>query len=123
MTVDTLYDLIGGRQAIHDAVESFYRKVLDDPTLRGFFDQTDMPHQVALQSMFLSMLLGGRVVYTGKDLRTAHAGARAKGLTDAHFDRFVAHFCAALLEQGVKPDKLEKVMALLEGKRDEVLGR
>jgi hemoglobin len=121
--IDNLYDLIGGRTAIQAAVESFYRKVLADPSLRPFFDQTDVPHQVALQSMFISMLLGGRVVYTGKDLPTAHAGAREKGLTDSHFDSFLKHFRAALVEAKVPPDKLEKVMTLLEGTRNSVLGR
>jgi hemoglobin len=121
--IDTLYELIGGRQAIHEAVESFYRRVLADPSLRPFFDQTDVPHQVALQSMFISMLLGGRVVYTGKGLPTAHAGARQKGLNDSHFDSFLKHFRAALEEGKVPPDKLEKVMTLLEGTRDAVLGR
>lgn len=121
--IDTLYELIGGRQAIHAAVESFYRRVLADPSLRHLFDQTDIPHQVALQSMFISMLLGGRVVYTGKDLPTAHAGAREKGLNDSHFDSFLKHFRAALEEANVPPDKLEKVMTLLEGTRDSVLGR
>jgi hemoglobin len=123
MTVDTLYELIGGRTAIHAAVESFYRKVLADPTLRHFFNQTDMPHQVALQSMFISMLLGGRVVYTGKEVGAAHAVAREKGLNDAHFDSFLKHFRAALEEAKVQPDKLEKVIQLLEGTRASVLGR
>jgi len=121
--IDTLYELIGGRPAIQAAVESFYRKVLADPRLSHFFDQTDMPHQVALQSMFISMLLGGRVVYTGKDVRTAHAGAREKGLNDSHFDLFLKHFRAALEEAKVPPDKLEKVMTLLGGTRRDVLGR
>ena len=121
--IDTLYELIGGRPAIQAAVESFYRRVLADPSLRQFFDKTDMPHQIALQSMFISMLLGGRVVYTGKDLPTAHAGARDKGLNGAHFDSFLKHFRAALEEAKVPPDKLEKVMTLLEGTRQQVLGR
>jgi truncated hemoglobin YjbI len=121
--IDTLYELIGGRTAVHAAVESFYRKVLADPSLSHFFQQTDMPHQIALQSMFISMLLGGRVVYTGKDVRTAHAGAREKGLNDSHFDAFLKHFRAALEEAKVPPEKLEKVMTLLEGTRNAVLGR
>jgi hemoglobin len=121
--IDTLYELIGGRPAIQAAVESFYRRVLADPSLRHFFDKTDVPHQVALQSMFISMLLGGRVVYTGKALPAAHAGAREKGLNDAHFDSFLKHFRAALVEAEVPPEKLEKVMTLLEGTRDAVLGR
>jgi len=121
--VDRLYELIGGRQAVQAAVETFYKKVLSDPSLSPFFDRTDMPHQVALQSMFISMLLGGDVVYTGKEIRGAHAGARDLGLNDSHFDSFLKHLRAALKEQGVQPDKLENVMALLENKRTEILGR
>jgi hemoglobin len=121
--VDQLYELIGGRRVIHAALDSFYKMVLSDPTLSPFFVRTDMPHQVALQSMFISMLLGGRVVYSGKDIRAAHAGARDLGLTDSHVDSFLEHFRAALREQGVQPDKLEQVMVLLESKRNEVMGR
>ncbi len=46
------------------------------------------------------MLLGGRRVYTGKDIRAAHAPAREKGLNDSHFDVFLGHFRAALEETG-----------------------
>jgi hemoglobin len=121
--IDTLYELIGGRKAIHAAVESFYRRVLADPALRHFFRETDVPHQVGRQSMFLSMVLGGRVVYSGKDMGAAHAGARVQGLNDSHFDAFLKHFRATLEEAHVPPDKLEKVLALLEGHRAAVLGR
>jgi len=73
--------------------------------------------------MFISMLLGGRIVYTGKDISAAHSGAREQGLNDTHFDTFLKHFRAALEEVGVKADKAEKVMKLLEGKRNAVLNR
>jgi hemoglobin len=119
--IDDLYDIIGGRRTIWAATDLFYRKVLEDENLRHFFDSTDMAHLRAGQSMFISMLLGGRVVYTGKKIGHAHAHARAKGLTDAHFDAFLKHFRAALDEVGVKPDKAEKVMKLLEAQRSEVL--
>jgi truncated hemoglobin YjbI len=48
---------------------------------------------------------------------------REQGLTDGHFDAFLIHFRAALDEVGVKPDKAEKVMKLLEAKRGTVLNR
>ncbi len=121
--IDELYDLIGGRQTIWAATESFYRRVLADDRVSHFFASTDMAHLKARQSMFLSMLLGGRVVYTGKDIAVAHAGAREQGLNDTHFDAFLKHFREALKEVGVKADKAEKVMKLLEGKRDTVLKR
>jgi hemoglobin len=121
--IDELYDLIGGRPTIAAATDSFYRRVLEDPTLRTFFAGSDMAHLRAGQSMFISMLLGGRVVYTGKKIDAAHAAARFKGLTDQHFDAFLLHFREALTEVGVKPDKVEKVMKLLEAQRATVMGR
>jgi len=121
--IDDLYELIGGRLTIRAATESFYRRVKADETLGHFFEATDMENLNARQSMFISMLLGGRVVYTGKEMGAAHAQAREQGLNDAHFDAFLKHFRAALDEVGVKSDKAEKVMKLLEAKRGAVLHR
>lgn len=121
--IDQLYETIGGRRTVQAAIESFYRRVLEDETLRHFFGSTDMAHLRAGQSMFISMLLGGRMVYTGKEIGAAHASARAKGLTEEHFDTFLRHFRAALDEVGVAPDKAEEVMELLEAKRGDVLNR
>jgi hemoglobin len=119
--IDDLYELIGGRQTIWAATDSFYRKVLADESLRDFFQDTDIENQKARQSMFISMLVGGEAVYTGKEIGAAHARARQQGLNDTHFGTFLKHFRAALEEVGVKPDRAEKVMKLLESKRGTVL--
>lgn len=119
--IDDLYDLIGGRQTVWAATESFYRRVLADDTLSPFFKSTDMAQLRARQSMFISMLLGGRVVYTGKNIHAAHAHARKQGLNDGHFDRFLKHFREALDDVGIESDKVEKVMKHLEGRRSAVL--
>jgi hemoglobin len=119
--IDDLYQLIGGKRTVWAATESFYRRVLQDESLRQFFVSADMPHLRARQSMFISMLLGGRVVYTGKDVGAAHARARELGLTDKHFDAFLKHFRAALDEVRVKPENADKVLKLLETKRGIVL--
>jgi hemoglobin len=121
--IDDLYDLIGGKRTVWAATESFYRRVLADDSISHFFKTTDMAHLRARQSMFVSMLLGGRVVYTGKDITAAHAGAREQGLNDTHFDTFLKHFRAALEEVGVDADKAEKVMKFLESRRSAVLNR
>lgn len=119
--IDDLYELIGGRQTIWAATDSFYRKVLADESLRDFFQDTDIENQKARQSMFISMLVGGVAVYTGKEIGAAHARARQQGLAGTHFDAFLRHFRSALEEVGVKPDRAEKVMKLLESKRGTVL--
>ena len=119
--IDELYDLIGGKRTVWAATESFYRRVLADDTLRPFFKSTDMAQLRARQSMFISMLLGGRIVYTGKDIHAVHAHAREQGLNDGHFDRFLRHFREALSEVGVEAQRVEKVTKLLESKRNAVL--
>ena len=119
--IDELYDLIGGNRTVWAATDAFYRRVLADDSIRHFFKTTDMAQLRARQSMFISMLLGGRLVYTGKDISAAHAHARERGLNDAHFDRFLNHFRESLNEVGVQSDKVEKVMKLLESRRRAVL--
>jgi len=119
--IEDLYDIIGGNRTVRAATECFYKRVFADDTLRPFFKTTDMAELCARQSMFISMILGGRIVYTGQDIAAAHAHAREQGLNDGHFDRFLQHFREALKEVGVEADKAEKVTKLLESRRGAVL--
>ena len=121
--INVLFDLIGGKLTLAAAIGSFYRRVLADDALSHFFKDTDMAHLHARQSMFISMLLGGRVVYTGKDVGAAHAQARELGLNGTHFDAFLKHFHSALNEVGVPDDKAKEVLKLLESNRSAVLNR
>ena len=109
--IENLYELVGGHQVIEAATERFYHRVLEDDHLRQFFGQADMAHIRSRQVMFLSMLLGGGV-YTGKDIRAAHAEARGHGLSDLHFDSFLKHFRAALEEVGTFRDRQVGLRAL-----------
>ena len=120
---DTIYETIGGRLRIQAAVESFYKRVFADHSVAHFFEGVDVEGLHARQSMFVSMLLGGKIVYTGKEIGTAHALSRMRGMNDAHFDTILKHFRAALEELGIEMDKIVKIMVLLEGTRDAVLGR
>ncbi len=120
---DTIYETIGGRLRIKAAVESFYRRVFADPNVRHYFEGVDVEGLHARQSMFVSMLLGGKIVYTGKEIGAAHAASRMKGMNDAHFDIILRHFRAALEEIGIEKDKIVKIMTLLESTRETVLGR
>ena len=72
--------------------------------------------------MLVSALLGGPEPYTGKDIGDAHAHLCPQ-LNDSHFDGFLKHFRAALQEVGVKDDKVQRIMRVLEGKRSIVLNR
>jgi hemoglobin len=122
MTVDiSLYDRLGGAPAIRAATELFYRKVLADPLLSDYFDNVDMERQVVKQAAFLTMALGGPNEYSGRDLRSAHAGLPDLG--DQHVDRVIWHLAQTLRELGVAESDIAAVSAVAESVRGDVLNR
>jgi hemoglobin len=69
---NSFYNQFGGEKAIDVAVEMFYEKVLSDPELMGFFEQTNMIFQKKHQKDFITYLTGGTKLWKGKNMRTAH---------------------------------------------------
>ena len=123
MTTETsVYDLLGDdRRPMQLVTSAFYRRVLIDDLLAPYFAGVDMDRQVVMLAEFLAMAFGGPHAYTGRDLRTAHAGLA--GLTDAHFDRVVDHLSGALRDYGVAEGDVATVVAVAETLRDDVLNR
>jgi hemoglobin len=119
----TVYDLLGGSSAVDAAVALFYRKVLADGRVSEFFAGVDMERQIRKQKAFLTMVLGGPVAYTGKDMRTAHAPLVARGLSDSHYDIVLEHLGATLTELGVPPELVGHVATEAEALRRDILGR
>ena len=54
----TLYERIGGGEAVRAAVQVFYRRVLSDQRISEFFDDVDMDQQTAKQRAFLAFAFG-----------------------------------------------------------------
>jgi truncated hemoglobin YjbI len=104
------------------ASDSFFRRIVADNSINHFFAGTDLAHLLAHYKIFISALLGGPEPYTGQDIGAAHAHLFPQ-LNDSHFDAFLKHFRAALQEVGVRDDRAERVMRVLEGKRNVVLNR
>lgn len=119
----TLYMRLGGPAAIKKAVEIFYEKMLSDPRVAKFFETTDMPRQKAKQVAFLTMVTGGPVEYTGKDMRDGHAHLLKQGLNDSHVDIVITHLGATLQQLGAAAGDIADVAALANSVRDDVLGR
>lgn len=119
----SLYEKLGGAAVIDAAVDVFYRKVLDDDRINGFFDGIDMEAQIAKQKAFMTMAFGGPHDYSGKDMRIAHAHLVSQGLDDEHFDAVAENLQTSLSELGVPEESIREVLALVEGTRDDVLNR
>ncbi len=59
MDTTTLFEELGGQQAIERVVDDFYKRALADDTVNHFFAHTDMERQRGHQSAFISYALGG----------------------------------------------------------------
>jgi hemoglobin len=120
---ESLFDQLGGEDAVDVAVERFYSKVLADDRIRGFFDGIDMDQQARKQKAFLTVAFGGPNKYSGRAMRAAHARFVDDGLSDIHFDAVVENLAATLTDMGVGPDLVKQVGEVAETTRNDVLGR
>ena len=119
----SLFDRLGGKAAVDQAVDIFYRKMLLDERVSYFFDDTDMERQILKQKGFLTMVFGGPNHYTGKGMREGHAHLLKRGLNDEHVDIVIAHLGATLQELGATAEDIQQVAAIANSVRDDVLGR
>lgn len=112
-----------GEETIDTAVLMFYRKMLIDKRVSGFFDNSDMEAQIAKQKRFLTMIFGGPNNYTGKNMRDAHAPLVAKGLNGTHVDIVIEHLSETLKELGVSDSDIAEVAAVANRFRKDILGQ
>lgn len=94
----TIYERIGGREALEVVVEDFYARVLADDHLSGFFTGTNMNRLKGRQVEFFAAALGGPEPYTGAPMKRVHQG---RGITMHHFGLVAGHLADALAAAGV----------------------
>ena len=123
MEATTLYEQLGGAPAVDAAVDVFYRKVLSDDRVSHFFDDVEMDRQIAKQKSFLTMVFGGPVAYTGKDMLAAHTHLVARGLNASHVDAVSELLGESLREVGAPESLIAQVASIAESARADVLNR
>jgi two-component system chemotaxis sensor kinase CheA len=119
----SLYDRLGGEEAIDGVVNIFYAKILLDGRIKQFFEGIDIGRQIAKQKAFLTFVFGGPTPYEGKDLKEVHKPLVEKGLNDSHFDLIVKFLDEALQEMNVKPEMIKEVVTIAESVRPQVLSK
>jgi hemoglobin len=106
----TIYDRIGGHEAIEVVVEDFYVRVLADDRLSGFFTGTNMNRLKGKQVEFFAAALGGPEPYTGAAMKQVHQG---RGITMHHFSLVAAHLADALAAAGVPSGTVVEILGAI----------
>jgi hemoglobin len=108
--VTTIYDRIGGHEAIEAVVEDFYVRVLADAQLGGFFAGTNMNRLKGMQVEFFAAALGGPEPYTGAPMKQVHQG---RGITMHHFSLVAGHLSDALTAAGVPSGTVVEILSAI----------
>lgn len=120
----TLFEKLGGKDAVNAAVNLFYEKVMADNRISHFFDGVDMTRQRAKQKAFMTYAFGGALNYSGQSMRDSHKKlVEEKGLSDEHFDAVAENLQNTLEEMKVPADLINDVMVIVGSTRTDILNR
>ncbi|WP_072621378.1 group I truncated hemoglobin [Spirulina major] len=109
----TLFEKLGGADAVNAAVDKFYERVLNDDRVKHFFADVDMKKQKGHQAAFLTYAFGGAPQYDGRTMRAAHKKlVEEQGLKGEHFDAIAEDLVLTLQEMGVGQDLIDQVVAV-----------
>jgi hemoglobin len=88
-----LFDRLGGKPAVEAVVDEFLARVSADKRINGRFFNTDVARLRGLLVEFVCAATGGPCTYSGRDMKTAHAGFQ---LVQVEFDALVDDLAGAL---------------------------
>lgn len=117
----TLYQRLGGKKSIAAVVDEFVSRVAADTRINSFFAKTaaDPDRLAKFKKNLVDQICqasGGPCKYTGKDMKTAHAGM---GITSGDFNALVEDLVASLDKFKVgEKEKNELLGALAPMKSD-----
>jgi hemoglobin len=119
MAKKSLYERLGGYDAIAAVVDDLLQRLFSDPHVGVYWkghnnDSKKRDRQVLVD--YLCQVVGGPVVYTGRDMKTAHAGL---GISDSDWQVTAGHLSATLDKLHVpEPEKQEVLTFVSSLKRD-----
>ena len=106
----SLFDRIGGAEAVKALVDDFYGRVTRDEALAPYFKNVEMNKLRRMQFEFFSAALGGTVNYTGRPILHAHHGLK---ITLVDFQRFVQHLFETLAKYPLSEQECYDIIARL----------
>lgn len=118
---NSLFEKLGGMEAVDAAVNVFYDHIINDKRVNHFFRWVDMETQSHNMKKFLAYAFGAPIDFSPISLKESHAHLVKAGLNDKHFDAVVENLVATLRQLGIAEDLIKQVERITEGTRDDIL--
>ena len=124
MSEQSLYERIGGVNAIAMVVDRFSDEIVKNPklnvnpALREWNESGELPGLKFMRTLWLCQQAGGPFQYTGKELGEAHADLH---ITSEEFDEVGAEIAGALDHFKVPEREKQELLAAIVSKKTEVV--
>jgi len=119
----TLYQRLGGREAIKLVVDDFVANMAADPRVNGRFKGLDAARVAKLQTNLADQICdaaGGPCAYLGRDMKTAHTGM---GITEAEWTATVEDLVKALNKFKVGQKEQQELLGALGAMKKDIVGQ
>jgi hemoglobin len=113
MSTKTLYERLGGYDAIVAVSGDLLPRLMSDSRLKRFWEhrgEDGIAREKQLLINFLSASSGGPMYYTGRDMKTCHKGMQ---ISEADWTAFLGHANATLDAFKVPPTERAEVVAFV----------
>jgi len=114
----SLYDRLGGEAAIRAVVDEFVANVAADTRINKWFENADIERLKGHLVNQIGQASGGPQVYTGRDMKTTHAGM---AIDDAAFNALVEDLVKALDKFNVQQQEKDELLGLLGPMRSDIV--
>jgi hemoglobin len=118
-SAQSLYERLGGYDAIHAVVGQTIANVAADHRINKFFAHADIPRLEQNLTDQICVATGGWCIYTGRDMASAHAGMHIR---NRHFNALVQDLGMALSQFKVPPSEQHELVAILAPLRGDIVG-
>jgi hemoglobin len=115
----SLYERLGGYDAIQAVVGQTIANVAADRRINRFFAHADIPRLKQNLTDQICVAAGGWCIYTGRDMASAHAGMHIR---NRHFNALVQDLGMALSKFKVPAPEQHELVAILAPLRGDIVG-
>ena len=119
----TLYQRLGGREAIKGVVDDFVANLAADPRVNSRFKGLDAGKVAKIQTDLADQICdatGGPCAYLGRDMKTVHKGM---GITEAEWNATVEDLVKTLDKFKVPAKEQQELLGILGPMKKDIVGQ